>query len=384
METYEIMLPGKVYFGVGSQDIVGDEAARLGAKRALIVTDPGVYQAGLTARVKDRLSEADVSVDIFSDVEPEPTLIRLDAVAGELSKQKYDLLVAVGGGSSIDTAKALSIIFVHGGKGHDYIGINKVPGPGIPLITMPTTSGTGSEVTKAAVFGDTETQSKFGIQSPYIYAQVAITDPSLTYGCPPKITATTGIDALSHAIEAYTSRKASTFTDVLQMKAIKLISGSLREAVKDGSNKKARQDMSEGSLFGGFGIAHAGGAAAHALCYPLGSRFHNPHGMLVGTLLPYVMEVNIPTNPTKYAKIAELMGVGITGMSLEEAAKHSVEAVRAIAADIGIPQHVREIGVPKEALESLTEASMKVTRLLDNNPRKLTLNDIKQIWENAW
>lgn len=384
METYEIMLPRKACFGVGSQDIVSDEAARLGAKRALIVTDPGVYQAGLTARVKDRLSEANVSVDIFSDVEPEPTLIRLDAAAGELVKQKYDLLVAVGGGSSIDTAKALSIIFVHGGKGRDYIGINKVPGPGIPLIAMPTTSGTGSEVTKAAVFGDTETQSKFGIQSSYIYAQVAITDPSLTYGCPAKITATTGIDALSHAIEAYTSRNASTFTDVLQMKAIKLISGSLREVVKNGSNKKARRDMSESSLFGGFGIAHAGGAAAHALCYPLGSRFHNPHGMLVGILLPYVMEVNIPTNPTKYAKIAKLMGVEITGMSLEEAAGHSVEAVRAIAADIGIPQHIREVGVPKEALESLAEASMKVTRLLDNNPHKLNLNDIKQIWENAW
>ena len=384
METYEIMLPGKVCFGIGVQDNVGEEAAKLGAKRALIVTDPGVYKAGLTDGVKARLSEVNISVDIFSEVEPEPTLLRLDAAAKELGKQKYDLLVAVGGGSSIDTAKALSVIFVHGGKGRNYIGINKVPGPGIPIITMPTTSGTGSEVTKAAVFGDTETQSKFGIQSPYIYARVAITDPALTYSCPPKITAATGIDALAHAIEAYTSNKASTFTDALQTEAVRLISGSLGDVVKDGSDKKARRDMSEGSLFGGFGIAHAGGAAAHALCYPLGSRFHNPHGILVGVLLPYVMEQNIPANPAKYAKIAELMGVDTTGMSLEEAAGESVGAVRTLAADIGIPQRVRDVGVPREALESLAEASMKVTRLLNNNPKKLTPDDVRQIWANAW
>ncbi len=384
MATYEIMLPGKVCFGVGSLDIIGDEANRLGAKHALIVTDPGVYKAGPVDPVKTKLSRAKVSVDVFSKAEPEPTLLKLDAAAEELSQGSYDLLVGVGGGSSIDTAKGLSVLLAHGGKGRDYIGINKVPGPGIPLFTIPTTAGTGSEVTKAAVFDEPETHSKLGIQSPFILARLAIVDPTLTYGCPPKLTANTGIDALAHAIEAYTSIKASTFTDALQLEAMRLIVGNLRAVVKDGSDKEARNHMAEGALFGGFGIAHAGGAAAHALSYPLGSRFHNPHGLLVGLLLPHVMEYNLPANLPKYAKIAQMLGVETQGLSPQEAAELGITAVRALAADIGIPLRVRDIGVPREALEELAGATMSVTRLLANNPKQLTLDDVRHIWENAW
>ncbi|UCC90138.1 MAG: iron-containing alcohol dehydrogenase, partial [Dehalococcoidia bacterium] len=265
MDIYEIMLPVKVCFGVGSMDNLGDEASKLAVKRALIITDPGVYQAGLADPVKAQLSRAKLSVDVFSKAEPEPTLPRLNKAAEKLSKQGYDLVVGVGGGSSMDTAKGLSVLLAHGGKGQDYVGVNKVPRPGIPIVTVPTTAGTGSEVTKAAVFDDPEKQSKFGIQSPYILARLAIVDPTLTYGCPQKVTATAGIDALTHAIESYTSINASTFTDALEVEAMRLIAGSLRAVVKNGSDKEARNRMAEGALFGGFGIAHAGGAAAHAL-----------------------------------------------------------------------------------------------------------------------
>ena len=384
MDIYQIMLPMKVCFGVGSLDTIGDEASKLAAKHALIVTDPGVYQAGLVDPVKERLSKAKLSVDIFSEAEPEPALPRLNAAAEKLSKEGYDLLVGVGGGSSMDTAKGLSVLLAHGGRGQDYVGVNKVPGPGIPIFTLPTTAGTGSEVTKAAVFDDPEKRSKFGIQSPYILARLAIVDPTLTYGCPQRVTATAGIDALTQAIESYTSINASTFTDTLEVEAMRLIGGSLRAVVKDGSDKEARNHMAEGALFGGFGIAHAGGAAAHALAYPLGSRFHLPHGITVGLLLPYVMECNLSTNPTKYATIAQRLGVKTEGLSLQEAAEKGVEAFKTLAADIGIPLHLQDLGIPEEALAELAVATMEVTRLLNNNPKKLSLDDVRRIWQNAW
>jgi alcohol dehydrogenase class IV len=384
VDIYQIMLPMKVCFGVGSLDIIGDEASKLGANQALIVTDPGVYQTGLVDPVKQRLSRAKLSVDIFSEAEPEPTLPGLNAAAEKLGREGYDLLVGVGGGSSMDTAKGLSVLLAHGGRGQDYVGINKVPGPGIPIFTLPTTAGTGSEVTKAAVFDDPEKRSKFGIQSPYILARLAIVDPTLTYGCPQKVTATAGIDALTHAIESYTSINASTFTDALEVEAMRLIAGSLRAVVKDGSDKEARNHMAEGALFGGFGIAHAGGAAAHALAYPLGSRFHLPHGVTVGLLLPYVMECNLSTNPAKYATIAHRLGVKTEGLSLQEAAEKGVEAFKNLAKDVGITLHLRDLGIAEEALEELAVASMDVTRLLNNNPRKLSLDDVRRIWQNAW
>jgi alcohol dehydrogenase class IV len=384
VDIYEIMLPMKVCFGAGSVGTLGDEVSRLGVKHALIVTDPGVYQAGLVDPVKAQLSKAKLSVDVFAEAEPEPTLPRLNKAAEKLSKEGYDLVVGVGGGSSMDTAKGLSVLFAHGGKGQDYIGINKVPGPGIPIVTMPTTAGTGSEVTKAAVFDDPDKRSKFGIQSPYILARLAIVDPTLTYGCPQKVTANAGIDALTHAMESYTSINASTFTDALEVEAMRLIAGSLRAVVKNGSDKEARSHMAEGALFGGFGIGHAGGAAAHALAYPLGSRFHVPHGVTVGLLLPYVMECNLPANLPKYATIAQMLGVKTQGLSLQKAAEKGVEAYKALAKDIGIPLHLRDLGIPKEALEELAVATMDVTRLLANNPKKLTLDDVRRIWQNAW
>jgi alcohol dehydrogenase class IV len=384
VDIYEITLPVKVCFGVGSVGILGDEVSKLGVKRALIVTDPGVYQAGLIDPVKAQLSRAKLSVDVFAEAEPEPTLPRLNKAAEKLNKEGYDLVVGVGGGSSMDTAKGLSVLFAHGGKGQDYVGINKVPGPGIPIATVPTTAGTGSEVTKAAVFDDPDKRSKFGIQSPYILARLAIVDPTLTYGCPQKVTATAGIDALTHAMESYTSINASTFTDALEVEAMRLIAGSLRAVVKNGSDKEARSRMAEGALFGGFGIGHAGGAAAHALAYPLGSRFHVPHGVTVGLLLPYVMEFNLPTNLPKYATIAQILGVKTQGLPLQKAAEKGVEAYKALAKDIGIPLHLRDLGIPKEALEELAVATMDVTRLLNNNPKKLTLDDVRRIWQNAW
>jgi len=384
MDIYQIMLPDKIRFGVACLDTIGDEAKELAAKHAIIITDPGVYKAGVVDPVKEQLSRARLSVDVFSEAEPEPTLPRLNAIAGELRKYNYDLLVGVGGGSSIDTAKGLSVLLAHGGNGQDYLGVNRVPEPGIPIFALPTTAGTGSEVTMIAVFGDPEKEVKSAIVSPCLLARLALVDPSLTYGCPAKVTAASGMDALVHVIECYTGVKANDFSDALALEAMRLIVGNLRTAVKNGSDKEARQCMSEGALIAGIAFGNSGVTATHALAYPLGSRFHVPHGVANGLLLPYVMECNLSANLPKFTVIAKILGVETGGLSLQEAAEKGVEAVKALAADIGIPTQLRNLGVPKEALEEMAVATMDVNRILANNPKPLTLDDVRRIWQNAW
>jgi len=384
LKIYQVMVPKTILFGVGSLHTLGDEASKLEAKKALIITDPGVYQAGLVDPVKEQLSKAGLSTDVFADSEPEPTLLKLNDAANRLKGNKYDLLVGLGGGSSMDTAKGLSVLLAHGGIGQDYVGVGKVPGPGIPVVTIPTTAGTGSEVTNIAIFGDPEKELKLGMVSSYLLARLALVDPTLTYNCPPKVTAASGIDALVHAIECYTSTKANNFTDALALEAMRLIVGSLRTAVSNGSDEKARNYMSEGALLAGIAFGNASVGAVHALAYPLGSRFHVPHGVANGLLLPYVIECNLPANLPKYAVIAQMLGEKIEELSLREAAERGVEAVKTLAMDINIPLHLQDLGVPREALEEMAVATMDVTRLLANNPKKLTLDDVRAIWENAW
>ena len=384
MENYEIRVPGKVRFGAGCTETMGEEATKIGAKRALMVTDPGVFQTGITDPVKENLTKAGIKVDVFSEAEPEPTYSKLNTTAKELGKNKYDLVVAIGGGSSIDTSKGLSILFTHGGIGQDYGGVEKVPGPCVPIFACPTTAGTGSEVTNIAVFDDPDRGIKEGVVSNYNFARVAFVDPTLTYGCPPKVTAASGMDAIIHAIEGYTSNKANTFVDALALKAISLIEGSLRQAVKNGQDKKARNQMSEGSLLAGMAFMNSGCAAVHALAFALGSQFHVPHGMANAMLLSYVTECNLTSNVARYATVARMLGADTEGLSDLEAAQKGLDSARKLAADVGIPVHLREVGVPKEALEGLAAATMNVTRLLGNNPKELTLEDVQGIWEKAW
>lgn len=384
MDTYQVTLPGKVCFGVGSISLIRDEALKLGARRALIVTDAGVYQAGLVEPVKKPLSQANISVDIFSEAEPEPTLPRLDAIAGELRKGSYDLLVGVGGGSSLDTTKGLSILLAHGGRGEDYLGTDNIPGQGIPLFTIPTTAGTGSEVTKYAIFGDPEKGLKLAIVSTHLVARLAIIDPTLTYHCPPQITAAAGIDALTHAIECYTGKKAHSFSDALALEAMRLISGNLGTAVSDGANREARNRMAEGALLAGIAFGNSGVAAVHALAYPLGSHFHVPHGVANGILLPHVMQASLTANHGRYATIAQMLGVKTQGLSQSEAAQQGVAAAKSLIADTGAPLRLRDLGVPQDSLEEMTIATMEISRLLEVNPKQLTLDDVRQIWINAW
>jgi len=381
---YEVMLPTKIHFGVGSLDRLGEEVQRLLAKHACIITDPGVYKAGLVRPVKEQLSKARISVDVFTEAEPEPTFARLNTIAAELGKESYDLLVGVGGGSSMDMTKGVSAILSHGGKGEDYSGVNRVPGPVIPIFAIPTTSGTASEVTRVCVFRDLEKGQKIAIISPYLLPRLAAVDPALTYSCPPKVTASSGIDALVHAIEAFTSNKANNFSDSLAVAAMRLIWDNLRTAVKNGSDKQARERMAEGSLFAGLSFANSGLAIIHAFAHVLGARFHVPHGVANGLFLSHCLEYNILGNVEKHAAVAQIFGVKTRGLSAREVAGRGVEATQNLNKDIGVPLRLRDVGVPREALTGMAAASMEATRLLSQNPRPVFADDVKRIWENAW
>ncbi len=383
-KVYQIIQPQIIRFGVGALSTLADETNKLGVKRALIVTGPKVYQSGLVEPVKEQLAKARLSVEVFSEAEAEPTLPKINTAAKELRKGNYDLLVGLGGGSSMDTTKGFSVLLAHGGEIQDYIGVGKVPGPGIPLVMIPTTAGTGSEVTNIAALGDPENRRKIAMVSPYILPQLAFVDPAFTYGCPPGVTAAAGMDALVHAIECYTSILANNFTDALALEAMRLIVGSLSTAVNNGSDEEARNRMSEGALLAGVAFGNAGVAAVHALSLILGGRFTVPHGVSNGLFLPYVMECTFPANLPKYAIIARMLGEKTGELSLREAAEQGVKAIKALAIDIGIPLQLQDLGIPKEALEDMAVATMDITRLLDRNPKKLTLDDVRGIWQNAW
>ncbi len=382
--SYQIIIPPTVIFGEGSLGQLGGEAGKMGAKKALIVTDAGIAGSGLIQPVRDELAKTLTKIDVYPDAEPEPSISGLNAAAQLLRQIDYDIIIGLGGGSSIDTAKGLGVLLAHGGKGEDYIGTDKIPGPSIPVVAIPTTAGTGSEATNVAIFSDTAKELKVGMISRYLLAKIALVDPVLTYSCPRSITAASGMDALVHTIECYTSLKANDFTDAVAIKAMQLISQNLKTAVNDGANEQARCAMAEGALLAGIAFSNSSVAAVHALAYPLGARFHISHGMANGMLLPYVMKFNLAAVPARYAYIAKVLGEPVEGLMDIDAAKAGVKAIEKLIKDIGLPSRLRDLNVPKEALEGMALATMDVTRLLGNNPRTLTLADVLGIWQDAW
>jgi len=374
----------KILMGNGAIEKIGVEAKSLNATRAFIVTDKGVMRIGLAERVSQILKSGGVQSEIFDQVEPEPSMENVNECVEFTRGKKYDLFVGVGGGSSMDVAKIISILATNSGSVYDYIGIEKIPKPGLPIILVPTTSGTGAEVTPNAIVTNKKIKEKKGIVSHFLLPEVAIVDPSLTLSLPPRITASTGVDALTHSIESYVSLNASPLSDVIALESIKLISHNLKRAVEDGNDIEARYNMALGSLLGGIALTNAGTGGVHALAYPLGGQFGIPHGLSNALMLPFIVEFNITSNLSKFSKIAAVMGENIEGLGREEAAGKAVEAVRAIVTDVGMPKRLREVGIPKQALPKIAESASHVTRLLANNPRKMTIDDIRKIYEEAF
>jgi len=375
--------PHLILAGLGSLDRLGEEAKALEAKNALVVTDKGVVDSGVAEKVQDLLKKAGMSVDVFDKVISDPDIGCAEACIEMAKRGKYDLILGVGGGSSMDIASVASVMSTNPGSVHDYLGINLVKNPGIPTILIPTTAGTGAEATPNAILTDVEAKLKKAVVSPYILPRVAIVDPLLTGSMPPSVTSSSGIDALAHAIETYTSNNATILSDLFAKEAINRIGRSLRTAVANGNNLQARYDMSIGSLYAGIAIANAGTTAVHALAYPLGGQFNVAHGIANGLLLPYVMEFNVLGDIPKFAQIAQFLGEKVEHLPLLDQAYHAAEAVKAIYRDLKIPQSLTELKVPKEAIPYMAKAAMNVARLMANNPREMTVEDIERIYEKA-
>jgi alcohol dehydrogenase class IV len=380
----DMSMSGRLLFGRGA--LAGLPAAldRIGIHRALIVTDRGLVRTGIPDQVASLLEAAGVAHTTFDGVEPDPRLAVVDSCLDAARAMDCDGLIGVGGGSAMDIAKVTSIILTNAGPAADYVGIDRIPVPGVPKVLIPTTAGTGSEVSPIAILSDSQAHLKKGIVSSRLYADLALVDPALTASLPPHITAYTGIDALTHAIEAYTNRYAHPLIDTLALKAIALIGENLPLAVARGDNAEARTNMAMASTLGGMCLGPVNTAAVHALAYPLGGLYNIPHGIANSLLLPHVMRYNLIGSMSGYGQIAAALGCQVAGMAARPAADLAIEAVERLCRDIGIVSRMRDLGVPESAIDPMAEAAMQVTRLLGNNPRIMTLDATREIYRQAY
>ena len=380
----EMQLSGRLVFGRGAVAQLPAALAQLGLKRPLIVTDRGLVSTGIPAQIGRLLDDAQIAHGLFDGVEPDPRVEIVQACVAAARAGQCDGLIGLGGGSALDIAKAAAVMLTNEGSIVDYVGIDMIPQPGLPKVLIPTTAGTGSEVSPIAILSDTQAHLKKGIVSRRLYADVALVDPDLTVSLPPHITAYTGVDALTHAIEAYTNRFAHPLIDTLAIKAIELIGQYLPRAVARGDDAEARYFMSMASTLGGICLGPVNTGAVHALAYPLGGLYNVPHGVANSLLLPYVMRYNLLSSQVKYAQIAHALGVRTENLSVREGAEHAIAAVERLCRDIGIVSRMRDVRVPESAIEPMAEAAMQVTRLLNNNPRVMTLEAAREIYRQAY
>lgn len=381
--AYQFQTPTKIISGIGSTAEIIKELNDLYAKKVLLITDPGLVQAGVAQQVVEMLKQAAVEVEIFDAVEPDPS-IQVATKAAEMAKNvKANVLIALGGGSAIDTAKSAALLVTNGGYLKDYAGVNKVVKPILPLIAVPTTAGTGSEVTIFAVMSDPEKQEKFTISSALIAPAVAVLDPLLTLKLPPSVTAFTGMDALTHAIEAFTSSIAQPATDALALSAIKLVLKHLPVAVGRGDNIKARDGMLQASLLAGIAFNNAFLGLAHAIASPLGGHFHVPHGLANAVMLPYVMEYNLPTAVRRYAEIGCALGLQAVGDTPRAVAEKTVAAITQLARDINIPEKLSNIGAKEELLPLVARDALKSIQL-KFNVRNASEKEILALLQKAY
>lgn len=384
--------PRQVLFGAGQRHALGEVTASLGS-RALVCTDARFGATSEFAELVGLIEAAGVHVTSYTEVEPDVPVHQVVECAALAAGAHPDVVVGMGGGSCLDLAKAVAVLLAHGGVPSDYYGELRVPGPVVPVVALPTTAGTGSEVTPVAVLTDPERVSKVGISSPHLIPHTAVCDPELTLGCPPALTASAGADALSHAIESFTAvrREPTTglaservfvgkneLTDVYALLGIRLIAGSLERAWSQPDDVPAREAMMLGATAGGFALGTAGTAAAHAIQYPVGALTHTPHGIGVGLLLPYVMEFNRPERITELAAVAVAMGAPATGTP-EDLADEAIDRVAALLSAVGIPATLADLGLPEDRLRWTAEQAAGAERLVANNPRPLDVDALERI-----
>jgi len=371
----------RITFGTGSLENLGNEIKRVNGSKVLVVTDPGLKSAGVVDAVTAALDQARLNYTVFAEVEPDPRVEVALASVKAAQACDPDVIVGLGGGSSLDIAKVTSVLLANGGPIEKYFGMELVPRPGVPLILIPTTAGTGSEMTSICVLSDTQNKVKKGIVSEHMFARAALLDPQLTLALPPRVTAMTGMDALVHAIESFVGVRATVFTDTLNLQAIRLVATNLRPAFAQGQNLAARENMLYASCLAGMAFSNTQNGLAHALALAIGGKFHLPHGLLTAFIIPWVMEYNLIANPLKYIEIAKAFGEKTKRMPEVQAARLAVKAVKSLLDDLGISYKLSSYGVPREEFPALARATVGAVRLISNNPRAVTEPDVVSILE---
>ncbi len=371
----------KIVIGIDAISTLPAEIKLLGGKKVFILTDEGIVKSGTLNKVLNVLEGTFESVSVFSKVPPEPPLETIQECLELAREAKCDLIVGLGGGSAMDVAKVVSVMMTNDKTLDQIIGINLVEKRGLPKILIPTTAGTGSEVTPIVILTDNRENLKKGIVSDFLFPETAILDAQLTVTLPPGPTAASGMDAMIHAVESYTSVNATSMTDHLALRAIELIRANLRSAWANGNNLEARMNMLEGSLLAGQAFANAGVTAVHAFAYPLGGEFHVAHGVANSVMLCAVLRFNMIANLQKFAALGRLLCPDEKTSDTKRLAEAGINYLEGLIADLQLPRTLRELKVPQDAIPRMSEGVMKVTRLLANNPRKITLEDAKAIYQ---
>lgn len=381
MKAITLLQPQKIVFGTGCIQTFVEDYQKLGLKRLFVLTAPPILP--LIEEPLGELKAAGVSIAVFDQIMAEPTLNDFNSILEQARQFSADSVVGIGGGSVLDVAKLVAAFANSEQQAADCFGTGFIKAKGLWFACLPTTAGTGSEVSPNAILLDERDHLKKGIVSPFLIADAAYVDPKLTWTVPAKVTADTGMDALTHCIEAYTNKFAHPAVDIYALQGIRLIAANLERAVKDGKDVEAREALAFGSLYGGLCLGPVNTAAVHALSYPLGGEFHIPHGLSNAILLPSVMKFNMPANIKRHAEVAIALGCE-PGKDDHETAQHGVDFIYQLAAAVGIPDKLTALGIPQTAVDGMAKAAMQVQRLLKNNPREVTEQDAKDIYNSLY
>lgn len=383
---YRIVLNETSYYGAGCRSVIADEVRKRGFSKALLVTDKDLIRFGVAEKIEEVLRNVGIPYEIFSDLKANPTITNVKDGVAAFKAAGADFIIALGGGSSIDTAKAVGIVV----NNPEFADVRSLEGTAatkrraVPTFAIPTTAGTAAEVTINYVITDEEARKKMVCVDPNDIPMCAIIDCELMYSMPKGLTAATGMDALTHAIESYITPGAWTMSDMFEMKAIELIARHLKNAVDNGTDTAAREGMAEAQYIAGMGFSNVGLGIVHSMAHPLGAFYDTPHGVANALLLPYVMEYNAESLARpKYLDIARAMGVDTTGMSVDEGVAAAIGAVRALSLSIGIPQRLHEIGVKREDIPALAVAAFNDV-CTGGNPRPTSVEDIAALYETAY
>ncbi len=381
MKAITLLQPQKIVFGTGCIQTFVEDYKTLGHQRLFVLTAPPIRP--LIDDALAALTASGTVIEVFQDIVAEPTVNDFKKILDVARTFQADSVIGIGGGSVLDVTKLIAAFLRSEQQVEDCFGTGFIRQKGLWFACLPTTAGTGSEVSPNAILLDERDHLKKGIVSPYLIADAAYVDPQLTWTVPAKVTADTGMDALTHCIEAYTNKFAHPSVDIYALQGIRLIAAHLERAVKNGNDVEAREAMAFGSLYGGLCLGPVNTAAVHALSYPLGGEFHIPHGLSNAILLPSVMKFNMPAAVQRYAEVAVAMGCQ-PGKNDQETAQRGVDFIYQLAEAVGIPKKLTDLGIPQSAVDGMAKAAMEVQRLLKNNPRVVTEQDARDIYNSLY